>query len=234
MVENPWTTARSPAEYSILHDQNATKLSSTIASPVSVFNGPTRTKAQEESFPQGSGADAFGEESPHDEAWKKNYYRHGIEASIHRVLSDSTEHAKAIVSAFHRRLQGFTSQNCDASGLPALLASAFESLYDHSENEVVEHGSSSAENQTTGPGVEARLSPTVAPVGSAIQKRLLLSLKRGREEDEKDPRNPSKNRKPCHIVSEKHWLCPYGVRYQKWATGACRTPTKFRSFSELK
>ncbi|KAK1497652.1 hypothetical protein CCUS01_13045 [Colletotrichum cuscutae] len=250
-ILEPLPKPRSSVEHSpvyqelTLGDEDATKLTDSNMDPGTTFLSPSRKSSLGELSLKGSVADDYddhrcSEGSSREEREREmNNGYHAVEASTRRVLSASPEYAEAVVAAYQRRLQGFEPQGRSHSEVSALLASALQRRYVQSEQETVDEETSSTQKRSTSNdeaanGGASTSSSTTAPAGSAIRNHKPATNKRNREEEEKDPKKRLSSKKPCHKMPEKHWLCPYGVRYPKWATGACRTPTKFRSFSELK
>lgn len=158
---------------------------------------------------------------------------HTLELSIRRVLSARQSYADAVVAAFQRRLESFTTHDGDYSEASLLFAGVFRSLGNEAEDEAVDAGSSSARKQAKAKAAKAENSITNA--GSTVSSHAShVERKRERGEDEdNDQKNPPP-KKPRSIVPEKHWLCPYFVKHRISQKKACRTPTTFRSFSDLK
>ncbi|KAK0377866.1 hypothetical protein CLIM01_04778 [Colletotrichum limetticola] len=157
-----------------------------------------------------------------------------LESSIRRVLAASPKYAVAVVDVLQRRLQDFIPRSHDSSEVSTLLMGILCTLGNHAKYEAVDGGSSSKGKRSTGPGKQSSATPASATISTRLSPP--LKTKRGRDDDEdedKEQEVPPAKKARCDELG-KHLLCPYFMRYRKLVGGACRAPTSFRTFSDLK
>ncbi|OHF02682.1 hypothetical protein CORC01_02078 [Colletotrichum orchidophilum] len=216
------------------------QLSTPSTTASSVSDNPPIGPLQHGFFPKPCSTDGDSDVSSEenfrtDEGWDAGKEYHAMDISIRRVLSASPEYADAIIAALQCRLRYFTTQSQDSLIISELRTIILRTLHNQAEYEAVDEGSSSEGKRPTGDtraGTES--SATFAGSSITTQSPSPVKHERDKDEDEDDAQKKPPSKKPCHNLSERHWLCPYFVRHQSLVIGACRTPTTFRSFSDLK
>ncbi|KAK1501337.1 hypothetical protein CTAM01_06062 [Colletotrichum tamarilloi] len=160
--------------------------------------------------------------------------QYSLEISIRRVLAASPKYADAVVDVLQRRLQDFIPRSHDSSEVSTLLTGILCTLGNHAKYEAVDGGSSSKGKRSTGLGKQSSATPASATIPARLSPP--SKIKRGRDDDEdedKEQEVPPAKKARCDELG-KHLLCPYFMRYRNLVGGACRAPTSFRTFSDLK
>lgn len=158
-----------------------------------------------------------------------------LESSIRRVLAASPKYADAVVAVLQRRLQDFIPRSHESSEVSTLLMGILCSLRNHAKYEAVDGGSSSTGKRSTGNN-GAGTQSSATPASATIPTHLSPPVKRDRDGDEDEDKEkgmPPAKKARCDEPG-KHLLCPYFIRYRNLVGGACRAPTSFRTFSDLK
>ncbi|EXF80115.1 hypothetical protein CFIO01_11933 [Colletotrichum fioriniae PJ7] len=163
--------------------------------------------------------------------------QYSLESSIRKVLAASPEYADAVVDVLQHRLQDFIPRSHESSEVSTLLTGILRTLGNYVEYEAADGGSSSTRKRSTGNN-GAGTQSSATPASAAIPTHLSppLQVKRDKDEDEDEDKKremPPAKRARCDEQG-KHLLCPYFIRYRNLVGGACRAPTSFRTFSDLK
>ncbi|KXH67412.1 hypothetical protein CSAL01_02594 [Colletotrichum salicis] len=217
-------------------------ISDTIASPLSEDPplGPLQEGLQEPCNTDGDYSDDFSEDDfEQDEERSVEDEYHSLESSIRRVLAASPEHADVLVDVLQCRLRNFIPRSHDSLKVSTLLTRIFCTLGHYEKYEAVDGEGFSTGNRSTS-NHRAGTQSSATPAGASIPTHLSppLRSKRDRDGDEDEDKKkklpPAKRARDDEPDKDKHWLCPYFVRYRNLAVGACRTPTTFTSLSYLK
>ncbi|KAL0776823.1 hypothetical protein CaCOL14_006341 [Colletotrichum acutatum] len=161
-----------------------------------------------------------------------------LESSIRRALAASPEYADVVVDILQRRLEDFIPRSHESSEVSTLLTGILCTLGNDAKCEAADGGSSSTEKRSTGnngAGTQNSATPTSATIPTHLSP-LPLKSKRDRDEEEDEDKKqevPPARKARCDEPG-KHLLCPYFMRYRNSVGGACRAPTSFRTFSDLK
>ncbi|KXH30833.1 hypothetical protein CSIM01_01427 [Colletotrichum simmondsii] len=226
---------------SIFDDQvSQQSISDTTASSFSEVDslGPFREGHQKPCSIDGDHSDDSSENDfGQDEERVVSDEQYSLESSIRKVLTASSEYADAVVDVLQHRLQDFIPRSHESSELSTLLTGILRTLGNHVEYEAVDGGSSSTGKRSTGNnGAGTQSSATPASAAISTHPSPPLQVKRDKDEDEDEDKKrevPPAKRVRCDEPG-KHLLCPYFIRYRNLVGGACRAPTSFRTFSDLK
>ncbi|KAK1537366.1 uncharacterized protein CCOS01_02686 [Colletotrichum costaricense] len=160
--------------------------------------------------------------------------QYSLEISIRRVLAASPKYADAVVDVLQRRLQDFIPRSHDSSEVSTLLTGILCTLGNHAKYEAVDGGSSSKGKRSTGLGKQSSATPASATIPAHLSPLLQLKRDKDEDEDEDKKREVPPAKRARRDEPGKHLLCPYFIGYRNLVGGACRAPTSFRTFSDLK
>lgn len=190
---------------------------------------------QRESYAQGFITnDTYQKDFRKDESWKFSFDDNNLFLSIWRVLNATPEYAWTIVAEFIYRTEEFTPCDFDCmEELDELDDSDLDYINQDGYEATGVNGSSLTGKATSGKKAQT-WTPTTVP-GSSKPSHDYMEQKRNRDnEDDEDDKKDKVNKKTRLEMLGKRWLCPYSLMYRDLISGACRAPTKFRSFSDLK
>ncbi|KAK1476238.1 hypothetical protein CABS01_15460 [Colletotrichum abscissum] len=163
--------------------------------------------------------------------------KYPLESSIRRVLAASPKYADAVVDVLQRRLQDFIPRGHDSSEVSTLLTGILRTLGNYVEYEAVDGGSSSNGKRSTGnngAGTQSSATSASAAISTHLSPPLQLKRDKDEDEDEDKKREVPPAKRARRDEPSKHLLCPYFIGYRNLVGGACRAPTSFRTFSDLK
>ncbi|KAI3533160.1 hypothetical protein CSPX01_12957 [Colletotrichum filicis] len=160
-----------------------------------------------------------------------------LESSIRKVLAASPEYADAEIDVLQHRLQDFIPRSHESSEVSTLLTGILRTLGNYVEYEAVDGGSSSTGKRSTGnngAGTQSSATSASAAISTHLSPPLQVKRDKDEDEDEDKKREVPPVKRARRDEPGKHLLCPYFIGYRNLVGGACRAPTSFRTFSDLK
>lgn len=187
-------------------------------------NDPFVEPTQQEQSQNGSSSkdDLFEENFDQDEELELS--DDDSEADIQGLSSAKPEN-----TTLHRPIPSITTYRHDSPQRSSFHHASLLTLSNQEEYEADGQRASSAEERTSN---EARVGTSTPATNPAALPQ--YNGDRDESNDGNDGEREPLTETLWENMSEKHWLCPYGVKYPRRVTKACRLPTSFKNFSALK